>query len=81
MKSTISSAGIDIDVFKANATCSVSTSRPKQVSVPCIKILKRGSSKGANTFTKYYDKHIMNKDDLVDFHFVTPTVSKFKDDD
>ena len=38
--------------------------------------------KGANTFTKHYDKHIINKGDLLtrDFDFVTPIASKFKDD-
>ena len=54
--------------------------RQKQVGIPCTEILKRGSWKGANTFTKHYDKHIINKGDLVDFDFVTPIVSKFKDD-
>ena len=51
-----------------------------QVGIPYTEILKRGSWKGANTFTKHYDKHIINKADLVDFDFVTPTVSKFKGD-
>ena len=42
--------------------------------------MKRDSWKGANAFTKHYDKDIINKDDLVDFDFVTHIVSKFNDD-
>ena len=80
IKNTISSAGIDIDVFKVHSTRSSSFSKAKQVGIPYREILKRGSWKGANTFTKHYDKHIINKGGLVDFDFVTPIVSKFKDD-
>ena len=80
IKNTISSAGIDIDVFKAHSTRSASSSKAKKAGIPYTEILKRGSWKGANTFTKHYDKHIINKGDLVDFDFVTPIVSKFKDD-
>ena len=78
IKNTISS----IDVFKAHSTRSVSSSETKQVGILCTEILKRGSWKGANTFTKHYDKHIINKGDLLtrDFDFVTPIASKFKDD-
>ena len=66
IKNTISSAGIDIDVFKAHLTGSALSSKAKQVGIPYTEILKRGSWKGANTFTKHYDKHIINKGDLVD---------------
>ena len=51
IKNTISSAGIDIDVFKAHSTCFGSPSKATQVGIPYTKILKRGSWKGANTFT------------------------------
>ena len=54
--------------------------KAKQVGIPYAEIMKRGSWNGANTFTKHYDTHIFNKGDLVDFDFVTPIVSKFKDD-
>ena len=70
------SAGIDIDVFKAHSTHSASSSKTKQVGIPYTEIMKRGSWNGANTFTKHYNTHIFNKD----FDFVTPIVSKFKDD-
>ena len=76
IKNTISSAGIDIDVFKANSTRSASSCKAKQVGIPYTEVPR----KVANTFTKHYDKHIINKGDLVDFDFVTPIVSKFKDD-
>ena len=33
-----------------------------------------------DTSTKHYNQHIINKSDLVDFDFLTPVVSKFKDD-
>ena len=72
MKNTIFSAGIDIDVFKAHSTCSASSSKAKQVGTPYTEILNRGSWKGANTFAKHYDKHIISKGDLVDFDLVTP---------
>ena len=39
-----------------------------------MEILKRNSWKGANTFTKHYDKHLINKGDFADFGFVTPTI-------
>ena len=68
------------EIFGKNSTGSASSSKAKQVGIPYTEILKRGSWKGANTFTKHYDKHIINKGDLVDFDFVTPIVSKFKDD-
>ena len=80
IKNTISSAGIDIYVFKAHSTRSASSSKAIRTGIPYTEILKRDSWKGANTFTKHYDKHIINKGDLVDFDFVTPIVSKFKDD-
>ena len=51
-----------------------------KVLAPFLEILKRDSRKGANTFTKHYDKHIIIKRDLVDYDVVTPIVSKFKDD-
>ena len=50
--------------------------KAKQVGIPYTEIMKRGSWNGANTFTKHYNTHIFNKD----FDFVTPIVSKFKDD-
>ena len=74
IKNTISSAGIDIDVFKAHSTRSASSSKAKQVGITYTEILKTGSWKGANTFTKHNDKHIINKGDLIDFDFVTPTL-------
>ena len=76
---TISSAGIDVDVFKANSSRSVSSREAKQVGIAYIEILKSGSWKGAHTSTKHYNKHIINKDDLADFNFVTPIVGKFKE--
>ena len=45
-----------------------------------MEILKKAFWKGANTFTKHSDKHIINEGHLIDFDFVTPIVSKFKDD-
>ena len=80
IKNTISSVAIDIDVFKTHSTRSASSSKAKQVGTPYAEILKRDSRKGANTFTKHYDKHIIIKRDLVDYDVVTPIVSKFKDD-
>ena len=79
IKNTNSSAGINSDVFKAHSTRSDSSSKAKQVGIPYTEILRRGSWKGVNTFTKHYDKHIINIGDLLDFDFVTPIVSKFKD--
>ena len=55
IKNKISSANIHIEVLKAHSTCSASFSRIKQVGIPYPKMLKRGSWKGLNTFTKYYD--------------------------
>ena len=80
IKNTISSVAIDIDVFKTHSTRSASSSKAKQVGTPYAEILKRDSRKGANTFTKHYDKHIIIKRDFVDYDVVTPIVSKFKDD-
>ena len=73
--------GINIDVFKANSTRFVSYRKAKQVGIKCKEILKRGSWKGALTFTKHYDKHIINKGDLGCFDFVTPIVGEFKNDE
>ena len=61
IKNTIFSAGIDKDVFKAHSTRTASSGKAKQVGIPYTEILKRGSLKGANTFTQHYDKHIINK--------------------
>ena len=80
IKNNISSTGIDIDVFKAHSTRSTSSSKAKQVGILYTKMLKTGSWRGASTFSKHYDKHIIYKGDLVDFDFVTSAVSKFKDD-
>ena len=80
IKNTVSSAGIDIDVFKAHSTHSASSSKVKQVGIPHMEILKKAFWKGANTFTKHSDKHIINEGHLIDFDFVTPIISKFKDD-
>ena len=80
-KNTISSASIDIDVFKRNSSRSVSSCGAKQVGIPHKEIPKSGSWKGAHTFSKHYDKHMINKGDLTDFDFVTPIVDKFKGND
>ena len=80
IKNTISRTGFDIDVFKAHSNCSASSSKAKEIGIPYTEILKRGSWKGANTFTKHYDKYIINKGDFVNFDFVTPIVSKFKNE-
>ena len=80
IKNTIIGADIDVDVFKAHSSRSTSSSKSKQVGIPYTNFLKRGSWKGENTFSRLYDKYIINKGDLVDFDFVTPIVSKFKDD-
>ena len=66
--------------LKVHSTLSASSSKAKQIGIPYTEILERGSWKGTNTFTKYYDKYIINKGDLVDFDFVTPIISKFKGD-
>ena len=77
IKSTISGAGIDIDIFTAHSTRFASPSEAKQVRIRYTEIPRRGSWKGTNTFTKHYDKHIINKDELAKFDFVTPIASKF----
>ena len=61
IKNTISSAGIDRDVFKAHSARSTSSSKTKQVGIPYTEILTRGSLKSANTFTQHYNKHIINE--------------------
>ena len=43
IKNTISSAGIDIDVFKVHSSRSASSSKAKQVGISYTEILKRGS--------------------------------------
>ena len=65
-KTTISRARIEID-FKAHSTRSSSSSKAKQFLIPYTESLKRGTWKGPSTFTKHYDKHIINKGDLADF--------------
>ena len=64
--------------LKPHSVRSAPSSKAKHVGIPFAETLKRGSWKGANTFTKHYD--IINKRDHVDFDFVTPIGSKFKDD-
>ena len=71
IKNTIFSSGIGIDVFKAHSTRSVSSSKTKQAGIPYEEILMRRLWEGANTLTKHYGKHIINKGDLVDLEWYT----------
>ena len=52
--------------FKVHSTRSTLSSKTKKVAVSYTEILKRGFWKRVNTFSKQYNKHIINKDDDLD---------------
>ena len=62
IKDELGMAGTNTDVYKPRRCWSASTSKVKDNGVSITDILKRGCWKSQNTFTKFYSKHIINKD-------------------
>ena len=55
-------AGINTDVYKPHSCWFASTSKARDNGVSITDILKRGCWKSQNTFTKFYSKDIINKE-------------------
>lgn len=53
-------AGINMNVHKVHSFQSASTSNTKDNSVSITNILKQGSPKSQNTFSKFYFRDIVN---------------------
>ncbi len=60
IKKTLSSAGIDIEVFGSHSTRSASTSAAKVGNVPISIIMDAAGWSNTKTFSKFYDKPIDN---------------------
>lgn len=58
IRSVMQDSGIDVSVFSPHSTRAASTSAAKSVGVPMEKILKAGHWSNAQTFARFYDKHI-----------------------
>ena len=55
-------AGINTDIYKPHSCQSASTNKARDNGVDITDILKRGCWKSQNTFTKFYSKDIINKE-------------------
>ena len=60
IKQVLSNSGIDTNVFSAHSTRSASVSAANSKGVPLHKILSAGGWSHASTFSKYYNKPIVN---------------------
>ena len=60
IKQVLSNSGIDTNVFSAYSTRSASVSAANSKGVPLGKILSAGGWSRASTFSKYYNKPIVN---------------------
>ena len=54
--------GINTNIYKPHSCRSASTNKARDNGVSIRDILKRGSWKSQNTFTKFYSKDIRNKE-------------------
>ena len=62
IKDELGMAGINTDVYKPHSCRSASMSKARDNGVSITDILKRGCWKSQNTFTKFYSKDIINKE-------------------
>ena len=62
IKDQLGIAVINTDVYKPHSCRSASTSKPRNNGVSITEILKQGSWKSQNTFTKFYSRDIINKE-------------------
>ena len=58
VRTTLTCSGIDTNKFGAHSTRAASSSAAAKAGVPIQTILKQGSWKSSNTFTKWYNKPI-----------------------
>ena len=62
IKDELGMAGINTDIYKPHSCQSASSSKARDNGVGITDILKRGCWKSQNTFTKFYSKDIINKE-------------------
>ena len=58
IKTVMSLAGIDTDIFKAHSTRSAATSKAKEADVPIEEIMKQAGWSQVSTFATFYDKKV-----------------------
>ena len=58
IKTVMSLAGINTDIFKAHSTRAAATSKAKQADVPVEEIMKQAGWSNVGTFATFYDKKV-----------------------
>ena len=59
IKTVLQLAGVDIDTFKPHSTRHAASTAAYQASVPLDEILQRAGWSNANTFKRFYYKHVI----------------------
>ena len=59
MKTALQLAGVDIGMFKPHSTRHAASTAAYQASVPLEEILQRAGWSNANTFKRFYYKHVI----------------------
>ena len=62
IKDELGMAGTNMNIYKPHSCQSASTSKARDNGVSITDILKQGCWKRQNTFTKFYSKNIINKE-------------------
>ena len=64
IKETLKLAGIDVFIFKGHSTREASPSKASKAGLSLADILARGSWSSSSTWQRFYNKQIMNENDL-----------------
>lgn len=62
IKTVLQLSGIDIDLFKPHSTRHAASTAAFQASVPLDEILRKAGWSNANTFKKFYYKHVVSQE-------------------
>ena len=64
IKETLKLAGIDVSILKGHSTRAASSSKSSKAGLSLSDILARGSWSSSSTWQRFYNKEIMNENDL-----------------
>ena len=64
IKEALKLAGIDVSIFKGHSTRETSSSKASKAGLSPVDILARGSWSSSSTWQRFYNKQIMNENDL-----------------
>ena len=64
IKETLQLAGIDVSICKGHSTRTASSSKASKAGLSLADVLAKGSWSGSSTWQRFYNKQIMNENDL-----------------